>query len=116
MKKFLVLYLAPSAVLAEWMNTPAEERAVAEKKMQGDWQKWMKKHAEFFADTGGGAGKTKRITSAGASDGKNDIMLYSLMQAESEEEVISMFEGHPHLGIPQATIEVMEVRPMGGAM
>lgn len=114
MKKFLVLYIAPAAEMEEWMKKPAEERAEAEKKMQGDWQAWMKEHAQIFADMGGGAGKTKRVTAAGTAQAKNDIMLYSLAQAESEEEVTKLFEGHPHLGIPHASIEIMEVRPMGG--
>jgi len=115
MKKFLVLYMAPSSIIEEWMKTPEEERKAAEKKMQGDWQTWMKKNAGIFADMGGGAGKTKRITSEGTAAAKNDVMLYSLVEADSEDEVTDLFEGHPHLGIPQASIEIMEVRTMGAS-
>lgn len=113
MKKFLVLYMAPNALMREWMQKPAEERKAAEEKMQADWQAWMKEHASVFADLGGGAGKTKRITKGGTADSTNDIMLYSLVQGESEEEITKLFETHPHFGIPEASIEIMEVRPMG---
>jgi hypothetical protein len=44
---------------------------------------------------------------------KNDIMLYALIEAASHEAAAAAFEKHPHLQIPQATIEVMAVRSMG---
>ena len=106
--------MAPVSEMEEWMKKPAEERADAEKKMMTDWQTWMKEHASIFADMGGGTGKTKRITSGGTAQAKNDIMLYSLVQGDSEEEITKTFESHPHFGIPNASIEIMEVRPMGG--
>jgi hypothetical protein len=59
-------------------------------------------------------GKTKRVTSSGISDTKNDIILYSIVEADSHEEAAKAFENHPHLQIPQSSIEVMEIRPMGG--
>ena len=49
----------------------------------------------------------------GTSDTKNDIMLYSIIEAESHQSAAKMFEGHPHLGIPQASIEIMEIHPLG---
>jgi hypothetical protein len=65
------------------------------------------------SDTGVG-GKTKRVSSNGTSDAKKDIILYAFVEAESHEAAAKAFENHPHLQIPQSTIEVMEVRPMGG--
>jgi len=40
--------------------------------------------------------------------------LYSFVEAHSHEAAAKQFENHPHLQIPQASIEVMEVRPMNG--
>lgn len=114
MKKFLVLYMAPVTAMEEWMQKPAEDRKADEVKMQSEWQAWTKEHASVFADVGGGAGKTKRVTKGSTADAKNDIMLYAIAQGESAEEVTKVFESHPHFGIPGATIEIMEVRPMGG--
>lgn len=96
------------------MKKPAEERAAAQKQMQGEWQAWIKEHAGAFADVGGGAGKTKRVTKEGVADVKNDIMLYSIVEAESQDEAAHIFKDHPHFGIPEASIEIMEVRPLGG--
>jgi len=114
MKKFLVLYLVPSSVIQEWMQTAPDVRKVAEEKMRGEWNLWMASHAKMITDTGAG-GKTKQVSTGGVSDTKNDIMLYSFVEAESHEAAAEAFENHPHLQIPQSSIEVMEVRSMTGA-
>ena len=59
-------------------------------------------------------GKSKRVTAQGTSDTRNDVMLYGIVEAESHEAAARTFEGHPHLQIPQASIEVMEINPMHG--
>jgi len=112
-KKFLVLYLVPASVIEEWSKTDPEKRKAGEEKMRGEWKKWMGDHAKMIINTEAGS-KTKRVSSNGTSDVKNDIMLYSFVEAESHEAAAKAFENHPHLQIPQSTIEVMEVRPMGG--
>jgi hypothetical protein len=111
-KKFLVLYLAPASVLADWAKTDPEVRKAAEQKMQAEWRRWMGDHAKMVPLTEAG-GKTKRVTASGVSETKNDIMLYSFVEAESHEAAAKTFENHPHLQIPQSSIEVMEVRALG---
>ena len=113
-KKFLVTYLVPASVMTEWKQTDPAKRKDAQEKMQAEWQKWMADHAKLFADIGAGVGKTKLVTSQGTSDTKNDIMLYSLVEAESHEAAAKSFEAHPHLQIPQSSIEVMEINPLPG--
>jgi hypothetical protein len=114
MRKFLVLYLAPVSVLEEWKKTDPEKRKAAEAKMQGEWRRWMSDHAKALADKGAGVGKTKRVTAQGTSDTRNEIMLYAIAEAESHEAATKLFEGHPHLQIPQSSIEIMEVHPLSG--
>jgi hypothetical protein len=114
MTSFLVTYLAPASVIEEWKKTEPEKRKAAEEKMQGEWRKWMSDHATVFADKGAGVGKTKRVSSQGSTDIKNDIMLYAIIQAESHETAATIFKDHPHLQIPQSSIEVMEIHPLRG--
>ncbi len=114
MKRFLVTYLAPASVIADWKKTDPEKRKAAEEKMQSDWKRWMGDHHNVFVDKGAGVGRTKRVTTHGSADGKNDIMLYAVVQAESHEAASKMFEDHPHLGIPSASIEIMEIHPLPG--
>lgn len=106
MKKFFVLYMAPAAVMNEWMQKPAEERQADESKMKADWDTWMRAHAAMIKETAG-LGKTVRISAEGAADARNDLMIYSLVEGESQEAVVEAFKTHPHFGIPGATIEVM---------
>src|SRR2546423_4252655 len=114
MKRFLVTYLAPASVIDDWKKTDPEKRKSAETQMQGDWQKWMGKHAGIFVDKGAGVGKTRRVTAQGRGAGPNDVMLYAIVQPESHEAASKLFEDHPHLGIPQASIEIMEIHTLPG--
>jgi hypothetical protein len=111
-KKFLVLYLAPAAVLADWAKTDPSVKKAAEEKMRNEWNDWMRDHAQIVRLTEA-AGKTKVATATGVSDTKNDIMLYSVVEAESHEAAAQAFAHHPHLSIPQSSIQVMEVRALG---
>lgn len=36
-------------------------------------------------------------------------MMYSIVDAETPEDAAKIFEGHPHFGVPGATIEVMQI-------
>src|SRR5947208_11733571 len=114
MKKFRETYLAPASVIAEWKKTDPDNRKAAEENMQAQWKKWMSDHANIFADVGAGVGRTKAVTVQGASDTRNDIMLYAIVQAESHDAAAKTFEAHPHLQIPQASIEIMEIHPLHG--
>jgi hypothetical protein len=112
LKKFLVLYLAPAHVLASWAKTDPATKQAAEQKMQGDWRRWMADHAKMITITEA-AGKTKAVISSGIADIKNDIMLYSVVEAESHDVAAKAFADHPHLTIPESSIEVMEIRALG---
>jgi len=111
-KKFIALYLVPASVLADWAKTDPEIKKAAEQKMQAEWRKWTSDHSKIITLTEAG-GKTKRVTASGVSDTKNDIMLYSFVEAESHETAAKSFENHPHLQIPQSSIEIIEIRSMG---
>jgi len=112
-KKFIALYLVPASVIAEWAKTDPETKKAEEQKMQAAWGKWMGDHANMITLTEVG-GKTKRVTASGVSDTRNDIILCSFVEAESHDAAARAFENHPHLQIPQSSIEVMYVRPMSG--
>jgi len=111
MKNFTVIYMAPVSVLEEWMKKPEAERKEADTKMRVDWDAWMKVHASTILNTIA-LGKTKLVSATGVADAKNDMMLSSYVQGESAEAVADIFKDHPHLGIPGATIEIMEARSM----
>lgn len=76
--------------------------------MQSEWNTWMEAHRSSLIESMG-VGKPKRITADGIEDSRNDIMMYSFVEAESLEAASEMFKDHPHFGIPGAWIEVMPV-------
>jgi hypothetical protein len=106
--KFFVTYQMPHTGLDEWMQLPAEARKADEEKMQSEWNAWMAAHSDMIKETAG-VGKPKRIDSAGVTDARNDIMMYSFVEGESLEVVADVFKDHPHYGIPGAWIEIMPV-------
>jgi hypothetical protein len=111
LKKFLILYLVPNDVMADWAKTDPATRKPAEEKMRAEWGRWMGEHAKMITLTEA-AGKTKAVTAAGIGDIKNEILLYSIVEAATHESAAKAFANHPHLAIPQSSIQVMEVRAM----
>jgi hypothetical protein len=100
MKKFMVLYMANAADFERMMKESTSEQ---QKKGMEGWMKWMGDHKTSLVDGGAPLGKTKRIDAKGASDIKNGIGGYSIVQAETEEAATKLFgKDHPHLQMPAA--------------
>lgn len=111
-KKFMVFFSIPLATMTEWQKTDPATREAAEKTMMQDWAKWSAAHADMILSTEVG-GKTKNVVSGVTSDTRNDIVLFSMVRGESHDAVAQTYQNHPHLQIPNASIQVMEVKPMG---
>jgi hypothetical protein len=112
MKKFMVLYMANGADFENMMKNSTPEQQ--QKGMQA-WMKWMGDNQASIVDGGAPLGKTKRVDSKGASDTRNDIGGYSVVQADSADAAAKLFgKDHPHLQMPGAWVEVVEVMPIPG--
>ena len=110
MKKFLVLYRAPITAFEQMRNaTPEQQKAGMEA-----WMTWTKKAGSSLVDMGAPLGKSLKVTPGGASDTKNDLGGYSVMQAESKEALGKTLEGHPHFVVPDGWIEIVEILPLPG--
>jgi len=112
MKKFLVLYMADPAAFETAMRNATPEM---QKKGMEAWMKWMGSHKASLVDGGAPLGKTKRVDSKGASDTKNGIGGYSIVQAETADAATKIFgKDQPHLQMPGAWIEVIEIMQLPG--
>jgi hypothetical protein len=110
MNRYFVLFSIPAKVVEEWKrNTPPEKMKAASDDMMGAWQKWMEQNGKSIVDRGTPLGKTKRVSAQGVSDIRNDLNWYLIVDADSHNAAAKMFATHPHLQIPEASIEVMEV-------
>jgi hypothetical protein len=112
MKKFFALFCIPIAVIQEWEKDGDGKMADGEDQMMKEWEKWMQLHKESFVEEGQPLGSTKRVTTGGITDVRNDLTWYGVIQAESHEAAAKLFTDNPHLQIPQAYIEVMEITDM----
>jgi hypothetical protein len=111
MKKFLVLYRAPSSGFEQMKSaTPEQQKAGMDA-----WMGWGKKAQAAIVDMGAPLGKGMHVTKAGqATPAPNDFGGYSILQAESKEALAKMLEGHPHFMMPEGFIEIVEIMPMPG--
>ena len=112
MKKFLVLYMAPSAQFEEMMKnaTPEQQKAGMDA-----WMKWINANKASLIDAGAPLGKTKRADAGGVKDVRNEIGGYSVVQAESHEAASKLFgKDHPHLQVPGAWIDIVEIMQIPG--
>lgn len=101
--------------MADWMQkTPEAERKTQMDKMMQDWKAWQDKHAANIKDSGMPLGKTKRVTSTGTADVKNDLNYYIVVEAESHDAAAQMMQDNPHITmIPSAYVDVMEISHAG---
>ncbi len=113
MKRFLALYLIPRAVMEEWQTTDPKTRGAAEEKVRAEWGRWMGEHAAMLR-ANEAVGKTKRVSAHGVADANNEIIFYSIAEADSLEAAAEAFASNPHLSIPQSSIEIMELRTFAG--
>ena len=110
MRKFMVLYMASGAEFEQMMKNSTPEQ---QKKGMEAWMKWMGANKASIVEGGAPLGKTKRVDSNGASDTKNEVGGYSVVQAESHDEAAKIFgKDHPHLQMPGAWIEIVEIMAM----
>src|SRR5579864_1609291 len=105
MKKFLVLYKAPTSAFEQMKKaTPEQQKAGMDA-----WMAWSKKAAASIVDMGAPLGKSMRVTKGGSSPNTNDLGGYSILQGESKEAVAESMKGHPHFMMADGSIEVIEL-------
>ena len=107
MKKFMILYSAPVTAEAQ-MNVSPEEM----KKGMEPWNAWYKKYGKAIVDMGAPLGKGACFDKKGSSKSQSQVTGYSIVQAKDMEALKAMLANHPHLMMPKASIEVLEIMPM----
>jgi hypothetical protein len=117
MKNFLAVYTgsAASREKSNWDAMEPAKRKEREAAGMKAWGDWMAKHQSAIVTAGGPLGKTKRASSQGIADIKNEMAGYTVIKAESHEAAAKLFVNHPHFAIfPGDSVEIMEVLPIPG--
>ncbi len=108
MKKFLVLYHSPVSAREQMANaTPEQAKAGMDA-----WMAWAGRAGSSIVDMGAPVGDPIIVGNGKASAGH--IGGYGVVQASSERDAKKLFEGHPHLMMPGASIELLELLSMPG--
>jgi hypothetical protein len=103
----MVLYMAPVSAEAQ-MNVSSEEM----KNGMEPWNAWYKKCGKAIVDMGAPLGKGSCLDKKGSSKGVTQVTGYSIIQAKDMDAVKAMLTDHPHLMMPKASMEILEVMPM----
>jgi hypothetical protein len=103
----MILYRAPASAREQLASaTPQQLEAGA-----AAWRAWATKVGYALVDLGSPLAHTTHVgTGAASGDG---VAGYSILEAGSAEEIGTLLDGHPHLSMAGASIEVLEVIPMG---
>ena len=115
MKKFLAVYTGnPASVERKgWNAMPEAQRKAREKQGMAAWHKWVETHKSSILDTGAPLSKTKSVSERGIENISNNLAAYVIVQAESHDAAVRLFENHPHFMIfPGDAVEIMECLPI----
>jgi len=110
MARFIVLYNSSVPAREQMANaTPEQQKAGMDA-----WMAWAGKAGGAIVDLGTPMQSAARVTAAGVERGNSEASGYSILEADSEEDVEALLDGHPHLMMPGSSIEVFEALPVPG--
>ncbi len=94
MKKFIVIYYAPTSAVEEMANASPEDM----KKGMEPWMAWIGKCGDALVDIGSPLGNgVKLLKDGGSTPSDSNVTGYSILQAEDMEGAKALLQDHPHL-------------------
>ena len=110
MPNYVVLYNAPVSAADQMENNDPDMAAAA---MQA-WNDWSAIVGGDLVDLGTPLGDARRVGAGGATVADTEVSGYSILQAADIDTAVALVEGHPHLQMPGASIDVHETLEMSG--
>ncbi|SPE28298.1 conserved hypothetical protein [Candidatus Sulfopaludibacter sp. SbA3] len=115
MKKYLVLYRSEAALsgmtVSEMFARSTPEQMEAG---MGAWRAWHEKCGGAVVDLGAPLDKSTAVAAGSEAPSKTSITGYTLLQAGSLEEAVSLMKDHPHFRAPGASVQILECIAMPG--
>src|SRR3954447_11452504 len=110
MPKFMVLYRAPGSAMSQMEGATPEQAQAG----MDAWMQWAGKAGPALVDLGSPLNPVATVGKAGKA-GAQVMGGFSILEAESQDAVTELLEGHPHFLMPgDASIEVLEFLPVPG--
>jgi hypothetical protein len=108
MTKYLLLYRSTVSAQDQMASATPEEAQAG----MDAWTSWFGQAGSAILDMGS---PTQSVATVGAgSSDTGFIGGYSVMEADSLDELTALLDGHPHLMMDGASIEVLELLAMPG--
>ena len=109
MKKFVVIYYAPTSAIEQMSAASPEEM----QKGMEPWMDWVAKCGDALVDLGTPLGGGQNLSKSGSSPSDKNVTGYSILQAEDIQGAVALLQGHPHLEMASGCeIEVHESMPL----
>jgi hypothetical protein len=107
MTKYLVLYRSTVSPADAMANATPEQ---ADAGMEA-WMNWAGRAGSALVDLGAPVAESVRL-----GDGDGAVTGFSILDAESADDLLTLLEEHPHLHMPgDSSIEALEFLPIPGA-
>jgi hypothetical protein len=106
----MVLYRS-SVPAQEQMASASPEQAQAGMEM---WMRWAEKAGSAVVDLGSPLGGSRLVPSGADAETGTPIGGFSVLEADSADDVAKLLDDHPHLQAPGAFIEVLDYLPIPG--
>lgn len=108
MSKYLLLYRSPVSAQDQMANASPEQAQAG----IDAWMAWAGNAGSAITDLGSPVSLADTIGGSGSTE--SVVGGYSFMEADSIEALRGLLEGHPHLMLDGASIEVHELLAMPG--
>jgi hypothetical protein len=105
MAKFLVLYRSPTSARDQMASASPEEAKAG----MDAWMAWAGRAGESIVDFGAPVDGAWQV-----GDGSGDPTGFSILQADSPDDIVALLNDHPHLHGSGNSIDVHEFIPLPG--
>jgi hypothetical protein len=100
-------------------SVPAQEQMAAASPEQAQegmaaWMRWAEKAGPAVVDLGSPLGGSQLLPAGADAQAGTPIAGFSVLEADSGDDVAKLLDDHPHLQAPGAAIEVLEYLQMPG--
>jgi hypothetical protein len=108
--KYMVLYRS-SVPAQDQMASASPEQA---QEGMEQWMRWAEKAGPAVSDLGSPLGGSRFVPSGADAQTGTPIGGFSVLEADSVDDVLKLLDDHPHLQMPGAVIEVLDFLQMPG--
>jgi hypothetical protein len=108
--KFMVLYRS-SVPAQDQMADASPEQA---QEGMAAWMRWNEKAGSAVVDLGSPLGGSRLVPAGADAQTGTPIGGFSVLEADSADDVVKLLDEHPHLQAPGAVIEVLEYLQIPG--